>query len=160
MKKRLWALSLAAAMGLSVLGCAEGGAAAQGQHAEGYEQAVSAFLAHTPGAAVDYALRERDDGRYEWDLFFTLDGQFGKAEVDESDFKVRSVVLRDMPEGAKTASQIVDALVKEKGDLRIVDLDLDADKSRIRYEGEAEMGEKRYEFEMDVFGNVTEWERD
>ena len=70
------------------------------------------------------------------------------------------VVLRDMPEGAKTASQIVDALVKEKGDLRIVDLDLDADKSRIRYEGEAEMGEKRYEFEMDVFGNVTEWERD
>ena len=65
-----------------------------------------------------------------------------------------------MPEGAKTASQIVDALVKEKGDLRIVDLDLDADKSRIRYEGEAEMDEKRYEFEMDVFGNVTEWERD
>ena len=36
----------------------------------------------------------------------------------------------------------------------------DRDDGRLRYEGEAEIGGKRYEFEMSVDGSIIEWERD
>lgn len=161
MRRRLLLLALMAALLLPAQAVrAENGAPAQMEHADEYEQAAAAFLAHTPGAVVDYALRERDDGRYEWDLFFTLDGQFGQCEVAVTDYKVRSVFLRDMPDNALTASEAVEALVREKGELQIVDLELDVDDGRLRYEGEAMAGEKRYEFEMDVYGKIIEWERD
>ena len=75
------------------------------EYAAEYEQAAAALQAHTPGAQVDYAVCERDDGRYEWDLFFTLDGQLGEAEIAESDYTVRRVRQVDMPEGGLTASQ-------------------------------------------------------
>ena len=141
---------------------AEGGTAVQvdPEYAAEYEQAVSALMVHTPGAVVDYALRERDDGRYEWDLFFTLDGQLGECEVAEADFKVRAVTLRDMPDKALLPSEAMELLVREKGAVRIVDLELDRDRGRLAYEGEAELDGKRYEFEIDAAGDRIKWERD
>ncbi|MBE5772100.1 MAG: hypothetical protein E7336_12100 [Clostridiales bacterium] len=125
-----------------------------------YEKAAAALLAHTPDAVVDYAVRERDDGRYEWDLFFDLNGRLGVCEVIEPDFSVRRIQFYDMPEGALTASQIVEALMREKGEIRIIDLELDFDDGRLRYEGVAELTGKRYEFELGINGKIIEWERD
>ena len=50
--------------------------------------------------------------------------------------------------------------VMEQGDLQIVDLELDRDNGRLRYEGEATLDGKRYEFEISVAGEIIEWERD
>ncbi|MBP3428286.1 MAG: hypothetical protein J6M47_08515 [Clostridia bacterium] len=125
-----------------------------------YEKAAAALQAHTPGAQVDYAVRERDDGRYEWDLFFTLGGQLGEAEIAESDYAVRRVRQVDMPEGGLTASQAMAVLAQEKGDITIIDLELERDDGSLRYEGEAELDGKRYEFEISVTGKIVEWKRD
>ena len=130
------------------------------EYAAEFMQAQDALLAHTPGAAVDYAVREYDDGRYEWDVFFTLDGRTGMAEIPETDYTVRRVRLYDMPEGGLTASQIAASLVREKGDIQIIDLELDTDDGRLVYEGEAMLDGKRYEFEISATGRILDWERD
>lgn len=81
------------------------------------------------------------------------------GEVVEPDFSVRRVQFYDM-ENALTAPEIVEALMMEKGEIRIVDLELDHDDGRLRYEGVAEQSGKRYEFELSVSGKIIEWERD
>lgn len=134
--------------------------AAETEFASERQQAIAALQAQNPGAVVDYAVRERDDGRYEWDLFFTLNGQIGECEVREEDFKVLRTVLYDLPEGGLKASEAMDALARQKGDITIIDLELDREGGGIRYEGEASLNEKRYEFEIRVTGDIIEWERD
>lgn len=124
------------------------------------ENALAAVKVSLPDAVVDYAVRDRDDGRYEWELFFTQGGQLGKCEVLESTNEIRKVTLYDKPEGALTASEAMALLAEKKGELVITDLDLDRDDGRLRYEGEAELNGKRYEFEMSVTGDIIEWERD
>jgi len=123
-------------------------------------QALSALEANTPGAVLNYAVREKDDGRWEWDLFFTLGGQLGQAEIRESDYSVRKVRLYDRPEGGLNAADAMAALAKAKGAMEIVDLELERDDGSLRYEGEATLDGKRYEFEMKVNGSIIEWERD
>jgi len=130
------------------------------EYADEFQQALAALQTHTPDAVVDYAVRERDDGWYEWDLFFTLNGQLGHCEVREDGFEVRRVMFYDMPLDGLTAAEAMAALAQEKGDVIIIDLELDHDHGRIRYEGEAALGEKRYEFEMTIHGDIIEWERD
>ena len=136
---------------------------AQGALAEDFaaerSNALAAVKVSLPDAVVDYAVRERDDGRYEWNLFFVHDGRLGMGEVVEPDFSVRRVQFYDM-ENALTAPEIVEALMMEKGEIRIVDLELDHDDGRLRYEGVAEQSGKRYEFELSVSGKIIEWERD
>lgn len=130
------------------------------EFADELQQAIAALQAHTPGAVVDYAVREKDDGRYEWDLFFTLNDQLGQCEMLEDGFKVRRVTLYDRPLDGLTAADAMAALAKEKGDVQIIDLEIDRDNGRIRYEGEASLNGKRYEFEISVTGDIIEWERD
>ena len=124
------------------------------------ENALAAVKVSLPDAVVDYTVRDRDDGRYEWDIFFTQGSQLGKCEVLESSNELRKVKLYEKPEGALTASEAMALLAQKKGELVIVDLDLDRDGGRICYEGEAELGGKRYEFEMSATGEIIEWERD
>ena len=57
------------------------------------ENAIAALKVSLPDAVVDYAVREYDDGRYEWDLFFTLGSQLGECEVLESSNEIRKVTL-------------------------------------------------------------------
>lgn len=130
------------------------------EYADELQQALDALQAHTPGAVVDYAVRERDDGQYEWDLFFTLNDQLGQCEMREDGFEIRRVTLYDMPLDGLTASETMAVLMQEKGDIQIIGLELDHDDGRIRYEGEASLGEKLYEFEISINGNIIEWERD
>ena len=130
------------------------------QFAAEQQQAIAALLAQQPGAVVDYAVRDLDDGRYEWDLFFTLNGQLGECEVLEDGFAVRRTVLYDKPSDGLTASQAMAALAQAKGDVAILDLELDREGSRLTYEGEALLNGKYYEFELNVNGSIIEWERD
>ena len=124
------------------------------------QNAIAAVKVSMPEAVVDYAVRERDDGRYEWDIFFTQDNQLGEVEVLESTNEIRKVTLYEKPEGALTAGEAMALLAEKKGALTIIELELDRDDGRLRYEGEAELDGKRYEFEMTVTGEIIEWERD
>lgn len=136
----------------------------QGAFAEEFEteknNALAAVKVSLPDAAVDYAVRERDDGRYEWDVFFTQGNQLGEVEVLESTNEIRRVTLYERPEGALTAGEAMALLAEKKGAVKILDLELDRDGGSLRYEGEAELDGKRYEFEMRVTGEIIEWERD
>jgi len=122
--------------------------------------ALAAVKVSMPEAVVDYAVRERDDGRYEWDIFFTQGNQLGEVEVLESTNEIRKVTLYEKPEGALTAGEAMALLARQKGAVKIIDLELDREGSGLRYEGEAELDGRRYEFEMSATGEIIEWERD
>ena len=124
------------------------------------ENAIAALKVSLPEAVVDFAVRERDDGRDEWDLFFVLGNQLGEAEVLESTNEIRKVTLYEKPEGALTAGEAMARLSQLKGNVVIIDLELDRDDGNLFYEGEAELDGKRYEFEMTAAGEIIEWERD
>ena len=138
--------------------------AASGQE-EAYAQerasVIAAVQAAAPGAVVDYVVRERDDGRIEWDVFFKQNGVLGQAEVFEDGLEVRKVeMFNQSREDSLTASEAAAKLMAEKGEMKIVKFDLDWDDGRLAYDGEAEMNGRFYEFEMDVNGRMLEWERD
>ena len=140
-------------------------AAAETAAAEPYaaerESAISAVLATMPDAEIDYAVRERDDGRCEWNVFFRQNGVLGEAKVLENGYEVRKVELFNQSrEDSLTASAAMAKLAEEKGEMTVVDLELDWDDGRLGYEGEAEMNGKRYEFEITADGRIVEWERD
>ena len=118
------------------------------------ENAIAALKVSLPDAVVDYAVREYDDGSYEWRLFFTLGSQLGECEVLESSNEIRKVTLYEKAEGVLNAGEAMALLSQSKGALTIIELD------GLRYEGEAEQGGKRYEFEMRATGEIIEWERD
>ena len=124
------------------------------------ENAIAAVKVSMPDAVVDYTVRERDDGRYEWHLFFTQGGQLGQVKVLEDGNELRKVTLYEKPDGALTAAEALEKRAASKGAVTVIDLDLDRDDGRLRYEGEAELDGKRYEFEMSVTGELLEWERD
>ena len=124
------------------------------------ENALAALKVSMPEAVVDYAVRDRDDGRYEWDLFFEVNGQLGECEVREDNNEIRKVTLYEKPEGALKASEAMALLAEKKGEIVIIDLELDREGKGLRYEGEAELGGKRYDFEMSITGEIIEWERD
>ena len=124
------------------------------------EKAIASVKVSLPEAVVDYAVRERDDGRYEWDLFITQGNQIGEVKVHETTNEIRKVTLYEKPEGALTASEAMALLAEKKGAVQIIDLELDRDDGSLRYEGEAQLDGKRYEFEMRATGELLEWERD
>ena len=154
MKKRIVIVMMALLLMITVLN------ASAEEFAAEKENAIAAAKVSLPEAVVDYAVRERDDGRYEWDLFFTQGSQIGEVEVIESTNEIRKVTLYEKPEGALTASEAMALLAEKKGAIEIIDLELDRDGGSLRYEGEAELSGKRYEFEMRITGEIIEWERD
>jgi uncharacterized membrane protein YkoI len=152
MMKKLFALMMVLALSASV--------ALAEDFAKEKENAIAALKVSVPEAVVDYAVRERDDGRYEWELFFEVGSQLGKCEVNESNNEIRKVTLFEKPEGALTAGEAMARLSQIKGNVTIIDLELDRDDGNLFYEGEAELDGKRYEFEMTAAGEIIEWERD
>lgn len=122
---------------------------------------IAALKVSLPDAEVNYLIREREDGRNEWKLFFKQKEALGVCKIWEDTNTIRKVELYDKgTENALTAEQAMAKLKEEKGDLTVVELDLDWDDGELRYEGEAEIDGKRYEFEMTAAGRVIEWERD
>ena len=128
--------------------------------ADSVDQAKAAVIAQLPQAVIDHAQLDYDDRRLEWDIFYTRDGMFGVCEVNAETYKVIRTKEYPSAEGALTAAKAIEALKQAKGNLTIVDIDLDRDDGRIVYEGEAELDGRFYEFEMTVDGQIIEWERD
>lgn len=123
--------------------------------------AIAAVQTAVPDAVIDYAVRERDDGRYEWNVFFKQSGVLGEAKVIENGNELRRVEMFNQSTATSlTASEAMEKLAQAKGEMTIVDLDLDWDDGRLDYEGEAEMNGRRYEFEITAEGVIVEWERD
>ena len=107
--KKIFAMMLALAL-LTMAGAAM---------AEEFEaeknNALAAFKVSMPDAVVDYAVRDRDDGQYEWDIFFTQGNQLGVCEVLESNNEIRKVKLYEKTEGALLASEAMAKLAEKKG---------------------------------------------
>lgn len=136
------------------------GAAMAEEFEAGKNRALAALQVSMPDATVDYAVRERDDGRWEWNLFFTEGAQIGMCKVLEGSNEIRKVKLYEKTEGMLDAGEAMEKLAEKKGAVTITELDLDWDDGRLIYEGEAELDGKRYEFEMQATGEMIEWERD
>ena len=113
-----------------------------------------------PDAVIQYAIEERDDGKMEWNVFFTTGTQFGMCEMDSRTLMLRDVKTYDLPAGALTADKAIEALVAQKGELTLLSLELEYDDGRLLYQGEADWKGQRFEFEMTVDGRLVEWERD
>ena len=129
--------------------------------ADSQQTAEAAFAQRLPQAAVSYSILDRDDGRFEWELFFTNAGTLGVCEVDAmTGTVIRVKEYTDLPAGALSADAAVEALKAAKGNLTILELDLERDDGRLVYEGEAELDGRFYDFEMTVSGQIIEWERD
>ena len=152
--KKIFAMMLA----LALLTMA--GVAMAEEFATEKQNALAAFKVSMPDAVVEYAVRDRDDGRYEWDLFFTQGSQLGVCEVLENTNEIRKVKLYEKTDGALTAGEAMARLAEKKGAITVTELDLDRDDGALRYEGEVQLDGKRYEFEMKVTGEIVEWERD
>ena len=152
--KKIFAMMLALAL-LTMAGAAM---------AEEFEteknNALAAFKVSMPDAVVDYTVRDRDDGQYEWDIFFTQGNQLGVCEVLESNNEIRKVKLYEKPEGALLASEAMARLAEKKGAITVTNLDLERDDGRLVYEGDVQLDGKSYEFEMKITGEIVEWERD
>ena len=130
------------------------------EFAQQKENALAAMKVSLPEAMFDYAVRDYDDGDYEWALFFEMGSQLGECEVRESTNEICEVTLYEKPEGALKASEAMALLAQQKGEIVIVELDLDREGKMLIYEGEAELDGKRYEFEINAVGEIIEWERD
>lgn len=124
------------------------------------EKPVAAMKVSMPDAELNYAVKEKDDGRYEWKLFFTQGTSLGVCKIREDTNEIRKVEMYDKGTDSLTADKAMELLIQEKGKLTVIELDLDWDDGRLCYEGEAELDGKRYEFEMTAAGKIVEWERD
>lgn len=155
------------ALALSLMMLAAGSAMAESYYnklmnlpADSQDQAKAAVMAQLPQAVIDHAQLDYDDRRFEWDIFYTLDGMLGVCEVSAEDYKVIRTKEYPSPDNALVASKAIEALRQAKGNLTVLDLDLDRDNGKVVYEGEAELDGRFYEFEIAVDGQIIEWERD
>ena len=165
MKKTLFILLTAVLILTASFALADDGLGALPQTAPaaaepGQAQAEAAVLKEFPNAVIHYSLHDYDDGRPEWNVFFT-DGTFiGECEVHAETFEIRKIRTYDRPADALTADKAVEALIAQKGALTVTDLELDRDDGQLWYEGDVELNGRRYEFEMTAAGRIVEWERD
>lgn len=129
--------------------------------ADSQQTAEAAFKAAEPGATLNYTILDRDDGRFEWEIFFSEGGSLGVCEVDAKTGEIiRTKTYSDIADGALTADKAIEALGKAKGNVTVLELDFERDDGRLIYEGEAELDGRFYDFEMTVEGRIIEWERD
>lgn len=129
--------------------------------ANSQQTAEAAAKAQLPAAAINYSILDRDDGRFEWEIYFSNNGSLGVCEVDAmTGTVIRTKEYADVAADALTADAAVEALKKAKGNVTILELELERDDGRLRYEGEAELDGRFYEFEMNINGRIIEWERD
>lgn len=129
--------------------------------ADSQQTAEAAFKAKMPGATLDFTILDRDDGCFEWEIFFSEGVSLGVCEVDAQTGEIfRTRTYSELPAGALSADKAIEALGKAKGNVTVLELDLERDDGRLVYEGEAELDGRFYDFEMTVDGRIIEWERD
>lgn len=123
---------------------------------------LQALAAALPEAEPYYALEEYDDGRKEWEVFFTTAaGELGCCTVKDGSFQVRDVErYTNLPAGALLATEALAKLQAEKGALSPTELEMDRENGLVCYEGQGLLDGRMYEFVITVEGKILEWERD
>ena len=131
------------------------------------EQAKAALLVLWPEAEIFLTTEDRDDGRYEYQLYFRTADFIGRAELNaetgalmdaELDYTSAARIQVQGPLTAEQAKELVLSLVTNG---RITDFETEREDSRKTYEGEICADEGRYEFVIDAeTGHITEWESD
>lgn len=131
------------------------------------EQAEAALLALWPDASVYLTTLERDDGRSEYDVYFTTPAFSGRAELHASTGALLEAELnyvaeaRTAAQGSLTADEARALVLSLVQDGTIAEFETDREDGRKVYEGEVRSSSGRYEFVIDAeTGRVTEWERD
>ena len=117
-----------------------------------------------PEAQIHYVLLEQDDGAYEWNLFYTdgEDAVIASVQAESGEIRQYEIYYGAAAE-ILTADQAVEALTASRGTMEILelDLDLDEDTGTLRYDGNARVDGRVYEFEMTAaHGDIVKWERD
>lgn len=119
-----------------------------------------ATLQDEPGAYVAFTLLEKDDGLYHWKVFVRSGGDWLVYERNALDGAVMETE-RYFGAAVVTPEEAVEAIRAQKGDIVLTELDMTMDKGRLVYEGQAELGGARYEFEvLAADGSLLEWKKD
>ncbi|MGN1019279.1 MAG: PepSY domain-containing protein [Aristaeellaceae bacterium] len=119
-----------------------------------------ATLQDEPGAYVAFTLLEKDDGLYRWKVFARSGEDWLVYELNAQDGGVMETE-RYFAAAAVTPEETVEAIRAQKGEIVLTELDLELDKGRLVYEGQAELGGVRYEFEVLASdGSLIEWKKD
>lgn len=126
------------------------------------EAVLQAVKAALPDAEAYYALEEYDDGRKEWEVFFTTAAaELGCCSVKDGSYQVRDVErYANLPAGALLVTEALTQLQTEKGAFTPVELEMERENGHICYEGQGLLDGRMYEFVITVEGKVLEWERD
>lgn len=126
--------------------------------------ARAAVTALSPQAQIHHALLERDGGKYEWNVFYTLGGDAMVAAVQAQTGEIRRLeAYYGAAASILTADKAVEALAGEKPGAQVaqLDIDYDEDSRTLRYEGTAQLDGRMYEFELTAaHGDIVKWERD
>ena len=101
-----------------------------------------------PGADIQYALTEKDDGRFFADVFFTENGSLLRAELNAETGALAELVL--LPGGASliSAQEAVNAVLAEKPGLQITEMDVEWERGSVLFQGEGRADRAEYEFEV------------
>lgn len=119
-----------------------------------------ATLQDEPGAYVAFTLLEKDDGQYRWKVFVRSGEDWLVYERNALDGAVMETE-RYFGAAAVTPEEAVEAIRAQKGEIVLTELDMTLDKGRLVYEGQAELGGVRYEFEvLAADGSLLEWKKD
>ncbi|MDY4138023.1 MAG: hypothetical protein SOY30_01555 [Eubacteriales bacterium] len=119
-----------------------------------------ATLQDEPGAYVAFTLLEKDDGLYRWKVFVRSGGDWLVYERNALDGAVMETE-RYFGAAAVTPEEAVETIRAQKSDIVLTELNMTLDKGRLVYEGQAELGGVRYEFEvLAADGSLLEWKKD
>lgn len=119
-----------------------------------------ATLQDEPGAYVAFTLLEKDDGLYRWKVFVRSGEDWLVYERNALDGAAMETE-RYFGAAVVTPEEAVEAIRAQKGDIVLTELDMTLDKGRLVYEGQAELGGVRYEFEvLAADGSLLEWKKD
>lgn len=128
-------------------------------------QARAAVLALYPQARVDSVTIDIDDGLYEYEIAYAIDGYAGLAELEagacawlgnELTYTGAPLAGAGQPVGIERAAQL--ALERAGGGM-VVEIERDDDDGRVVYEGEVLLDGMEYEFEIDAAtGTFLQWE--
>lgn len=129
------------------------------------EQAEQALLKTHPDVNVYLVYQEKDDGRYQYELYFNSNTFIGRAELNaetgalmeyELDYSAASRVQAKGPLTAEQAKELALSLVAGG---RVVEFETEREDGRKVYEGEIRGDNANYEFVIDAeTGRITEWE--
>ena len=131
------------------------------------EAAAAKLLERWPDAEIDLITLDRDDGGYEYDVFFTTEAFSGRAELNAETGELLEAELdyspetRIRPQGPLTADEAKTLVLSLVTGGQIVEFETDREDGRTVYEGEVKTDAMRYEIVIDAdTGRVLAWEYD